>query len=94
MIGVGLARGRPGSDGELAVILGQVRRRISVTAVRVNVNCLLDKLKLVGPETKRALERRRWRWREEQTMQNNQQVVWLNRTRHHSIIHRGKFNLL
>ena len=42
----------------MAVILGQVRRRLSVAAVLTNANCLLDRLQLVGPEAKRAAEKR------------------------------------
>ena len=45
---IGLSRGRPGSEQELAVIIGQVRRRLSVAAVRANATCLLNRLNLVG----------------------------------------------
>ena len=41
---VGRARGRPATDGELALAVGQVRRRLSVACVRANTNCLLSHL--------------------------------------------------
>ena len=89
-----LTRGRPASDGERALMLGQIRRRISVASVRANANCLLDRLKLVGPEAGKAAERRRWRSREEQMMRHEEEAVWLAKTRHHGICHRGQFSLL
>ena len=58
---VGMARGQPGSEGELAVIVGQVRRRLSVAAIRANSTCLLTRLNLIGEEAKKAAERRGWR---------------------------------
>ena len=57
---IGLARGRPGSEEELAVIVGQVRRRLSVAAIRANSTCLLSRLSLIGEEARRTADRR-WR---------------------------------
>ena len=45
----GLQRGRPGSDQELGLLVGQVRRRLSLVAVKAQVDCLLAKLHQVGP---------------------------------------------
>ena len=39
----GLQRGRPGSDQELGMLVGQVRRRLSLVAVKAQVDCLLAK---------------------------------------------------
>ena len=45
----GLQRGRPGSDQELGLLVGKVRRRLSLVAVKAQVDCLLAKLHQVGP---------------------------------------------
>ena len=45
----GLQPGRPGSDQELGVLVGQVRRRLSLVAIQAQVECLLSKLHQVGP---------------------------------------------
>ena len=42
-----LGRGRA-AKGELAVIVGQIRRQISVAGVRAQANCLLGKLNSLG----------------------------------------------
>ena len=46
--------GRPdeGSDNELAVITGQIRRTLSQTVVKSQVNCLLSRIHQVGPGNK------------------------------------------
>ena len=46
--------GRPyqGSDNELDLIVGQIRRRLSVTAVKAQVGCLLSRVNQVGSGNK------------------------------------------
>ena len=41
---LGLQQGRPGSDNELGLIIGQVRKQLSKAAVKGKVECLLSKL--------------------------------------------------
>ena len=38
---LGLQRGRPGSDEELGMCVGQIRRRLSMVAIKGHVDCLL-----------------------------------------------------
>ena len=57
---LGLQRGRPGSEQELGMCLGQVRRRLSMVAVKAQVDCLLSKLHQVGPGNKQLAKRREW----------------------------------
>jgi hypothetical protein len=45
---VGLQKGRPGSDQELAIITSQLRRRISATTVRASFTLLLERMAQVG----------------------------------------------
>ena len=49
----GLQRGRPGSDQELGLLVGQVRKGLSLTAVKSPVDFLLAKLHRVGPNYKK-----------------------------------------
>ncbi len=44
----GLARGRQGSEAELGVLVGQVRRALSTTAVRAQAELLLNRLSNLG----------------------------------------------
>ena len=49
-----LSEGRPdgGSDQELAMIVAQIRRLLSVSAIKAQVGCLLGRLHQVGPGNK------------------------------------------
>ena len=55
-----LDEGRPdeGSDNELALITGQVRRVHSQTAVKAQVSCLLSRIHQVGPGNKQIAKKR------------------------------------
>ena len=65
---LGLQRGRPGSEQELGMCVGQVRRRLSMVAVKAQVDCLLSKLHQVGPGNKQLAKRREWAILEDQRM--------------------------
>ena len=71
---VGLRRGREGSGGELGVIVGQVRRMLSVAAVKVQAECLLRRLNSVGTGTAAARKRRQWAVWEEERWRKAQQA--------------------
>ena len=58
---LGLQRGRPGSKEEIGVCVGQVRRRLSMAAIKAQVDCLLGKLHQVGPGNKQCLQSGRMR---------------------------------
>ena len=55
-----LSEGRPdgGSDQELAMIVAQIRRLLSVTAIKAQVGCLLGRLHQVGPGNKQLDKKR------------------------------------
>ena len=72
---VGLNRGQAASDGELAVLVGQVRRRLIVAAIRDNLSRLLTRLSLVGSEARQAATRRAWRRREDEMMRRERGPV-------------------
>ena len=55
---VGMQQGRQTGSGELGVLVGQVRRILSVTAVRAQAECLLSRLRNVGRGAGAASRRR------------------------------------
>ena len=79
------------SGGDLGVVVGQLRRWLSVAAVRANYTCLLSRLSLMGPEAKQAANRRQWQKREERLMRREKEAQWNRKTRGHGIMRRGEF---
>ena len=75
----GLQRGRPGSDHELGVLVGQVRRRLSLAAVKAQVDCLLGKLHQVGPGNTQLAKKRTWAIHEDQRTARERGAQWLRR---------------
>ena len=75
----GLQRGRPGSDQELGLLVGQVRRRLSLTAVKSQVDCLLAKLHQVGPGNAQLAKKRSWAILEDQRMARERGAQWMRR---------------
>ena len=73
----GLQRGRPGSDQELGLLVGQVRRRLSLVAVKAQVDCLLAKLHQVGPGNQQLAKKRSWAILEDQRMARERGAQWL-----------------
>ena len=55
---VGLQRGRESVKGELGVLVGQVRRLLSVAAVKSQAECLLSRMRVIGKGTAAAGRRR------------------------------------
>ena len=87
----GMARGRPGSDQELALITSQLRRRISAATIRANYTCMLERMAQVGNGARRAENRRDWVRVEEERMKKDRQTQWLSRVRGVGLVNRGRF---
>ena len=70
---VGLQKGRVSEKGELGVLVGRIRKQLSVAAVRTQADCLITRLGNVGEGTGAAGKRRgnviRWERRWEKEMQ-------------------------
>ena len=90
---IGLARGRPGSDMELGVVVGQVRRRLSVASISAQAECLLARLSYVGEGGVQAGRRRHWVAREEESMRREREAQYLGRVLKRRLVQRGKFRL-
>ena len=76
---MGLARGRPGTDTELGVLVGQVRRRLSVVSVTAQAECLLARLSPVGEGVVQADKRRQWVARQEENMRRERAAQYMGR---------------
>ena len=73
--------GRPdeGSDNELAVITGQIRRTLSQTVVKSQVNCLLSRIHQVGPGNKQLAKKRQWTLQQDEKMRKERSAQWIRR---------------
>ena len=60
------ARGQEASDWELGVIMGEIRRALSLDFVRAEAMCLLARVCLLGGGAKGAAQRRVQEGREEE----------------------------
>ena len=74
-----LAEGRPddGSNNELALITGQVRRMLSQTAVKAQVSCLLSRIHQVGPGNKQIAKKRQWALQQDEKMRKERSAQWI-----------------
>merc|ERR1712082_63886 len=73
----GLAEGREGSEAELGVITGQVRRTLSTASVQAQSLCLLSRLDKMGEGQRAAVKRRQYAKRVEDQMKAERAAQWL-----------------
>ena len=90
---LGLARGRQGTEAELGIVVGQVRRMLSTTSVRAQAQCLLARMSQVGERVGQAAKRKRWEVAEDERMRKERMAQWIGRVRGRNIIERGQFLL-
>ena len=90
---LGLRRGREGTEEELGVVVGQIRRSLSTTFVRAQAQCLLARMNCVGPGYGQAAKRRQMAAAVEERMRRERQAQWLGRVRGQNLIRRGHFML-
>ena len=89
----GLQQGRESGKGELGVLVGQVRRILSITAVRAQAECLLSRLRHVGRGTGAAYSRRQGAVREEVNWARERQAKAAGRRQGKKVVKRGMFLL-
>ena len=77
----GRARGWEGGEGELGLVLGQTRRRLSCSFVRAQALCLLARLGQLGPGARMAADRRIEAKRAETARRREAQAHWLAHVR-------------
>ena len=89
----GLQQGRESVKGELGVLVGQVRRILSVTAVRAQAECLLSRLRNVGSGAGAACRRRQGVVREEVSWARERQAQAVGRRQGRKVVMHGMFML-
>ena len=82
-------RRRMSREGALAMITGQVRRRLSLTAARANARLILDRVQVLGEGMEAAGARRRLQAVEERRMDREQRAHHLGLMLGRAILRRG-----
>ena len=90
---VALQRGRECGEGELAVIVGEVRRRLSVAAVKAQADCLLNRMSSIGQGAVAAGKRRQWAMWEEDKWRKAEKAHWVSQHNCKQIRRQGFFKL-
>ena len=90
---LGMARGTPGTEEEQGVIVGQIRRRLSVVSVRAQAECLMSRMSHIGEGANGADKRRQWIRREEDIMRKERTAQWLGRVRGSRLVRKGQFQM-
>ena len=90
---MGLTRGRGGTEAEIGVLVGQIRRMLSTTNVRAQAQCLLTRMTSIGGGVGQAAKRRKWAAMEEEKMRRERMAQWVGQVRGRNIVHRGQFLL-
>ena len=85
----GFQRGRPGSEHELGVIVGQVRRRLSMAVMKSQVDCLLSKIHQVGPGNKQLAQKSDFAAKEDNRMSLEHQAQFVRRIEGLRTLRRG-----
>ena len=74
-------------EGEKAVVVGQIRKRVLVTAVRAQCHSLLGRLKIICRGSPAAAGRRRFAEEHERRWRRDRQTIVLRQG--HNIVRRG-----
>jgi hypothetical protein len=88
-----LQQGRESGKGELWVLVGQVRRMLSITAVRAQAECLLSRPRHVGGGAGAAYNRRQGAVRKEVNWARERQAQAVGRRQGRKVVRRGMFLL-
>ena len=91
LLKLGLARGSPGSQQELATITGELRQRLSLAVHKANQSMLLERIQMVGDGAELAGRRRKWDRLEEERGRWVRQTNWMARVTGQSLVRKGQF---
>ena len=84
---------RLSEEGELALLTGQIRRSLSLEAVRNQARCLLGRLSGLGAGAAAAAKRRAWAGAEERRMERERRAYNLSLSQGRCPLRRGQFLL-
>ena len=87
----GLRKGSPEAAKELGLVTGYLRRRLSTAAIKANVQCLLERMVMVGEGIGQAGKRRQWARLEEERARWDREAQWLERVTGRSLWRGGDF---
>ena len=76
-------------EGEKAVVVGQIRKRVSVAAVRAQCQSLLVRLEVIGPGSPAAAGRRRFAEEQERRCRRERQAIVLSERQGQNFVRRG-----
>ena len=76
---LGLNIGHQKGSSELGIIVGQIRRRISLCVIKAQVDCLISKLHQFESGSSAKNSRRQWAIREDERMARERNAQWLRR---------------
>ena len=88
----GLQRGREGQREELGVLIGMVRRRLSVAAVRAQAELLLNRMDAVEGNPM-AAQRRQYAQYQDVMMRREREANWICKVSGEQVIRKGRFKL-
>ena len=90
-----LSEGRPdgGSDQELAMVVAQIRRLLSVVAIKAQVGCLLGRLHQVGPGNKQLAKKREWAVRQDEKMRRERHSQWIRKIEGVNTLRKGMIKI-
>jgi hypothetical protein len=88
---LGLARGSPGSQQELSLITGSLRRRLSLAVHKANLSLLLDRMRQIGDGAEMAGRRRNIDRLEEERGRWDRQAEWMARVTGRDLVRKGQF---
>ena len=78
-------------DDALSVVIGQIRRKLSIASICAVRSCLLSRLSFIGQGAKEGAKRRAGWERMERDMRLELEAQWHRKGRSHGIMHRGEF---
>ena len=84
---------RRSEEAEVAMLTGQVRRLLSLEAVRSQARCLLDRVRGLGDGAAAAARRRQWAEKEEERLGRERHAHLLSLGRGFHALRRGQFFL-
>ena len=86
-----LAEGRPegGSDQEKALIVGQIRRRLSLAAIKAQVECLLGRIHQAGVGNKQLAKKRERALIQDEKMRRERNAQWVRNVEGVRLVRKG-----
>ena len=86
-----LAEGRPegGSDQEKALIVGQIRRRLSLAAIKAQVECLLGRIHQAGVGNKQLAKKRERALIQDEKMRRERNAQWVRNVEGVRMVRKG-----